>query len=274
MPQWHSSLLLGFDEHNSNQPLLYVIDRNGVTEGIALDIPGSSSITMLSWGAGSDRSIVAAGIARTVDSRGTGFISWVSPDRNHRVFIRTDRFFAKAVAVAADGTIWAAGQEAQDENFNTWKNNLIRRYDSSGKTLQSFVVAKAKARAGYNDPSESSWLLPSGDRVGWFTGGYEYIEFSLDGQEVDRFDGPPGMNSYRDFAGVALSVSNELVVGIRANDTRILALDRPTRTWVPVSLPTSVSRGWNEVMGFDGSTLITMPRADTLRRFTPAASSQ
>jgi hypothetical protein len=58
--------------------------------------------------------------------------------------------------------------------------------------LSSMEVPDAKARAAAGNEADSpSRLVSSNDRVGWMTNGSEYIEFSLDGTILQRFDGPP-----------------------------------------------------------------------------------
>ncbi|MBZ5728684.1 MAG: hypothetical protein LAP87_27355 [Acidobacteriia bacterium] len=76
------------------------------------------------------------------------------------------------------------------------------------------------------------------------------------------------MDVAKGFDGVALSDDNDLVVGKTVgNGTEILALDRTTRSWVPVPLPDHKAGTWLAVFGFDGTTLVTSPAHGTLRRF-------
>ncbi len=102
----------------------------------------------------------------------------------------------------------------------------------------------------------------SRDRVGWFTCEGEYIEFSLDGKELGRYDGPKRVS------GFALSDDNEAVAGqFDKKITRFIVLNRASRTWDPVSLPKADSPGWARVLGFEGSTLLTTTNNGIVRRF-------
>jgi hypothetical protein len=273
-PQWHSRLLLALEPWGGNELLMTAIDREGLSERIAFSLPEASWIQAISIGSGPDRSLVLGGIARSADSRGTGFIAWISPDRERRTVIRTGKFFAFAVTVAADGAIWAAGQEARDADFKSFADNIFRRFAASGERLGGFDVSEAGARSPrHGNATENSRLMPSRDHVGWFTNGNEYFEFSLAGALTARFDGPLGLDYYKTFRGVALSDSSDLVVGVQqGDDTQHLILDRATRRWVQMTVQGETVSGWNEVLGFDGNFLVTRSAPGKLRLLRSSGS--
>ena len=108
--------------------------------------------------------------------------------------------------------------------------------------------------------------------MGWFTRGYQYLEFSLDGMEIGRYEGPVGGN-INDISGVAMSEAGDVVVSrtIRSVDgksytTDFFQLDRGARTWLPVTL--TGPGGWARAIGFDGRTLITSRFNGQMSRFT------
>jgi hypothetical protein len=93
--------------------------------------------------------------------------------------------------------------------------------------------------------------------VGWFTRGGEYIEFSLDGSEVARYDWPEGAEK-RDISGVAMSQNNDVIAGpFGKGRAEFDVLDRESRTWVAASVPKDHAPTWAWVLGFDGPALVT-----------------
>jgi hypothetical protein len=276
-PQWNGRLLLNLLDNKSSSPLIQTFDREGRREGIPFDLPGSSGIYLYTYGAGADGSVAVGGGALSADSRGVLFVTWVSPDRQRRVVIRTDPFTARAVTVAADGVIWAVGRTFDFENMVDISRNVLQRYDTSGKVLSSVVIKNAKSWTNMpGDAAEASFLLASNDRVGWLTNGLQYIEFALDGTEVGRYDGPDGM-VWLECGGRALSGDNQLILGRRVGAKfDILALDRKGRAWKPVTLPDQSAEPGSHVhvLGFDGPTLVTSGALGTLRRWVQSSSPQ
>jgi hypothetical protein len=140
--------------------------------------------------------------------------------------------------------------------------HVLRRFDPSGKLLGSTTL---NVRGNTSD--ETSYLRSSPDRVGWFTRGGEYIEFSLDGSEMARYGGPAGANE-RHISGGALSPENEVVAGrLGKGKAELDILDREHGTWIPVSLPPEFAPTWTRVLGFDGTTLVIKITSTGLRRF-------
>jgi len=272
LPQWEGSLLVGYEDFESSAPRIFAMDRDGKREEIRYELPGSAWIYVYNVGAGADGSIVVAGGALSSDSRSASFITWISPDRKRQVAIRIWPYIAMRATVAADGTIWAAGSLNDEENTRVVADNVIRRFDVSGKMLSSLAV-QARSRDGRADAAQSSYLVASRDRVGWFTNGCEYLEFSLDGVLRDRFDGPAGLD-WHGLDGVGLSDDNNLAIGRNPGGKffEVLALDRTARQWVPVSLPEPMTRVWNGLLGFDGRALVTQYGNGRFRRFKPSGA--
>jgi len=273
VPQWQGSLLVGYEDFESSAPRIFALDRDGKREEILYELPGSPWIYVYSVGAGADGSMVVAGNALSSDSRAANFVTWISPDRKRQVVIRVWPYIAMRATVAADGTIWAVGSLNDEENTRVVAYNVVRRFDLSGKTLSSLAVSARGMDAGA-DATQASHLVTSRDRVGWFTSGCEYLEFSLDGVLRDRFDGPTGLD-WRGLDGVGLSDDNDLVIGRNPGGKffEVLALDRTARQWAPVSLPEPMTRVWNGLLGFDGKTLVTHYADGRLRRFKPSGAA-
>jgi hypothetical protein len=165
--------------------------------------------------------------------------------------------------------MWAIGRLKNEAGTQDLDEPILRRYDASGAMLTSARVPTTKKYYSL----AATFLRASSDRVGWFTttesssSRGEYIEFSLEGKEIGRYDGPQGI-SYGEVAGVALSPDNQLVVGIvGGGEGRFMTLDRPSDAWAAVSMPDPAPL-WVAVLGFDGETLVTAAEAGRLRRFT------
>ncbi len=267
-PEWYGRLLLAIDNRMAKQVQVDSIDGNGVNEQIPFEIPGGTQMTVLGIGAGEDRTVVLSGIAFSGDSRGSGFVAWIAPNRKSQVVVRTEKFFGYAVTAAADGAIWVAGQEWQDDDGKVVKHNVFRRYSSTGQLLGGFSEPRARAKAFVSgDGTQASKLMSSSDKVGWFTNGGEYFEFSLLGAPMGRFDGPPGTVWGRTYAGSALSEGGELIVGVRGDQgTQIFELERGNGTWAIVSLPSGAPLR-NHVFGFDGDALILQSQQGELHRY-------
>jgi len=97
---------------------------------------------------------------------------------------------------------------SNDENTKVLARAVLRRYDAEGKLVGS---ANIETRPYYLS-LETSFLISSRDRVGWLNRGGEYVEFSLDGEEIGRYEGPEGSLS-GDVSGVAIRKDNLVVAG-------------------------------------------------------------
>lgn len=281
---WSGHYLLDRLDNYTSAPLLVVFDEGHNVERISQEMTGAAEVSVISYASGLDGSIALSGGASGPGPRGATHLTWISPDRKQRVVTRIWPYAAHQVAIAADGTIWAAGFLKTGDNLAVVADNLIRRFDTSGKMLASFGAKPRRFRK--EDPVSAVYyahLLASRDRVGWFTGGDEYIEFSLAGEEIGRYDGPvgvdtaPGEGSAKELCGVGLSQQNELstCVYLKADDAwQILTLNRATGNW-ELALP--AQKGYALLLGYDGETLVTNPlRAKdgwVLRRYTRGAGS-
>ena len=109
--------------------------------------------------------------------------------------------------------------------------------------------------------------MASPDRVGWFNDG-SYVEFSLDGKEIGRYDGPEG-DTLHDLSGVALNDQNDVVLGrFSRKKAEFDLLDRENGTWIPASIEKERLPSWGRVLGFDGATLVvTSTTMGVLSRF-------
>jgi hypothetical protein len=233
------------------------VDTGGRSETVALDIAASAFTYVHDVTVGADGSMAAVGRAISGDSRKGTFIVWISPDRSRQVVTRVWPFTPHVVTMGLDGTIWAVGAVVTDE-YRVMYPNVLRHYSPSGELLTSTNVLNAlPSKGGAYTVNEASTLMVSADRVGWLTLACQYMEFSLDGVELGRYNCPSGYRSNLSVGGIAMSPSGDVVVGAKqAAPLTPLELNRATGGWRAVTVLQD-SGNTNEILGFDGLTLMT-----------------
>jgi hypothetical protein len=262
VPRWDGELLVGITGNHSNGPVIYAIDREGRREETLFTLKDAALIHVVEVAASSRGEIAVIGDAYTGDApRGTTFLARIAADRKSQIITRVWPYCAMVVTFAPDGSIWTVGHLKDEENTRIISLNVLRHFDSSGKILGSTTLTVKGSEI-----AATSYLHASGDRVGWFTRSNEYIEFSLDGTEMARYNGPDGATE-RDISGVVLGPENEVVAGwFGVGKAELVMLDRGTHRWIPVSLSTGVPE-WARVLGFDGATLVTTTENGRMRRY-------
>ncbi len=261
VPRWDWGLLVGITANHSNGPVIYAIDRDGRKEETLFTFDDASLIHVIEVAASASGEIAVVGSAYTGDGRGTTFLARISADRKSQIVTRVWPYCAMVVTFAPDGTVWTVGHLNDEDNTRVIALNVLKHFDSSGKILGSTTIS-----AKGTDTAEISYLHASRDRVGWFTRSNEYIEFSLDGSEIARYNGPDGATE-REISGVVLGEDNEVVAGwFGKGKAELVMLDRGTRKWIPVALSTGVPE-WARVLGFDGATLVTTTENGRMRRY-------
>ena len=274
-PRWAGAILIQARDLESRAPQLHLLDSAGHSEIVSFSLPGSPLLQALKYSAGNDRSLILSGSATSDAQQAAAFIGLISPDRTRQMIKWTAPFVPEAVVIAADGTIWSVGTVCDDEKRITIADNVVQRYSASGILLSSTPIANLKvARETPGDATMGSTLLASRDRVGWFTRASQYIEFSLDGSELGRFDAPSDpdwdWHTIRLGGGLALSEDNHAVLcsnGKARHTLQVLTLDRPRRAWVPTSFGAGDTPQWQSLLGFDGNILVTRPKAGILLRW-------
>jgi hypothetical protein len=265
-PRWDGEKLVGYLGNLSSGPILYNIDRDGRRDETLFTLKDGAQINIFDIAGFSDDQIAIVGSALTADRKGTTFLARIAADRKQQILTRTWPYCPHLVTFAADGTIWTIGNLKDDEATRDIAMYVLRRFDASGRMLGSSTIQLGEGR-----PAEAALLRASQDRVGWFTG-KEYIEFSLNGSEMSRYNAAEAANP-RDITGVALSQENDVVAGRFGKEkAEFLVLDRENRTWTPASVPKEHAPAWAWVLGFDKTTLVTTTANGRLRRFkTPEA---
>jgi hypothetical protein len=283
-PRWAGKYLVDVQDPESKSPVFNLTDSTGRIEQVVFQLPDTAYIEDLRYNVGTDGSIAVIGHALNGKNGGASFIAWISPDRKRQTAAQAAPFVPEAVAIAADGNVWGAGVLFDDDKREATAYNVIRRYDTRGNLLSSVAVSGLRwPPQNPGGAAQSSQLQASGDRIGWFTCGDQYLEFSLDGKEVGRFEGPTGWGEPGPDPALAywldrfaLSADNVAMVGGIGRDRRtvgLVALDRKARVWKPVSLGGEDAPGRERLIGFDRAELVTQSKHDTLVRWTRVGSA-
>jgi hypothetical protein len=261
LPRWEGGMLIGYENNRTNGPIIYTIDRDGRRDEMLFTLPDAAWIHLIDIAVSPAGEIAIVGSAITTDTRGTTFLVRIAKDREQRIVTRTWPFCPKVVTFAADGNLWTVGN-LKDDDDHELADDVLRRFDPSGKLIGSVLL---QARGPHT--AEGSYLRAARDRVGWFNRQAQYIEFSLDGQEIGRYRGPEGAEE-RDISGVVLTEEGDVFAGrFGKGKAEIVVLDRDHRTWLAVSIPKEYISTWTTVVGFDGTTLVTYSTSGRLRRF-------
>jgi hypothetical protein len=262
VPRWDGGLLVAYYGNDSNGPVIYTTDREGRRNDMLFTLDKPAGIRIENYGAAASPSGEIAVIGTAYTSPLTAFVARIAPDHKNQIVTGVWPYRPRAVTFAPDGTLWTVGYLTDEDNTRVIAYNVLRRFDSSGNLLTS-VNLRVRSKAGI------TYLRASRDRVGWFTEKNEYIEFSLDGSELARYEGPPGLyegppgNDRYQITGVALSDTDDVVAtrfsvkqraGVQ-DKLEILLLDRNARKWIPVALSDGLPE-WAQALGFDGTTLV------------------
>ena len=251
--------LIGVRSNRTSNPTIWASSSAGI-EDIEFTIPGAGQLIIWSVAASKDRTITIAGTAVGGNSQGSGFIGVIPPDRTKKLIVRTAPYFPYAITLAPDGVIWTVGW---DEEEGKRVFNVLKRFDPSGRLLSSRHMTVKPMPMGLDpDVSYASKLLSSRDRVGWLTGASQYLEFSFDGSEIGRFEGPP-WRSEKPVGSVlhvliylALSDSNEVAVAGVGPISSLWRLNRDSRKWIPVNVSGEEISQTAWLLGFDGDELM------------------
>ncbi len=268
---WSGGALIVVDDPRSAAPVVRAFDRSGrpVTQ-LRFTIPGADLIAIRSgqFSRGLDGSLAVAGSAYTSDSRAASFLAWISSDGRQQIVVRVDPFAPYVVAVASDGTIWAAGRELVDGQELHPGHHIVRRYDKTGKMLGSWIPRSSlNVNPGFTHPVVYSHLVSSKDRVGWYSEASQtYVEFALDGTVLGRFDtAKPGEGTTQ--PGVALCDDGGLFRSVAfhhdstgAKRWGIFSLDRQRGVWT--FLPGSGK--WGMLYGCEGGSLASTTSGRTI----------
>jgi hypothetical protein len=256
-PVWEARALFDVDWSRTDEPVIVGVDADGNAERVELSIPGGRYLSVLGVSGGVDGSIAAAGGIFSDDGQPGTFLERITPDRSQKVAVQLAPYVPDAVTIAPDGAMWTVGW-IRGPDGNASQNNVLKRFDSSGKLLTTVTVAARGHEDSSRNATETSLLASSKDRVAWLTNMDEYIEFALNGRELGRYPRPPGPAPEPFGATLALSENDDVLVGTgdgKAMTMTVWSLDRASRSWTAVELPGIKLSYWT-ILGFDGDHVV------------------
>jgi len=276
VPIWSGYGLIGVRMNRTSSPTVWASSSSAGIEDLQFTIPDAGQIIVWSVAASKDHTITIAGTAVGGDSQGSGFVGIIPPDRSMKLVVRTTPYIPYAITIAPDGVIWTVGWDKEDGKRVF---NVLKRFSPSGALLSSMQLTVKPIPMGIDsDASYTSELRSSVDRVGGLTGAGQYLEFSLDGREIGRFEAPPWRSekpvgsTLHVFIKLALSENNDVVVAGVGPIRSLWRLNREARQWTPVNVSGEQLSAAPWLLGFDGDELIvdttTSNRGEVVARFS------
>jgi hypothetical protein len=270
---WSGGALLVVKDRFSGAPTFSAFDREGkLISQFTFTIPEARVHIVFDhdFARGADGSLAIVGSAYTADSRGTTFLARVSPDGANQTIVRLSPFDPRAVTVAMDGTIWVAGFERTEQGQEPdLSQNVIRRYDKTGKLVGSYIPWSSLQVDGRRRPTDDSILVSSKDRVGWYSPfAHTYMEFSSDGTLLGRFRTDDRARNILlstalcDDGGLFLEAPINNDKGPRHTGFAIYTLDRARGEWSSFARP---DEKWGRLYGCDGTSIASVADLTTIR---------
>ena len=265
MTVWSYGNLLSVTGNPAGKPIIHALDRSGhATSAFVPQIPGADRIALCAIGRQPSGGVVASGFSWTPDGREATFIAILSADGKNQQTIRTNPYTTYGLAVAPDGTIWAAGLEMINRSENNPQIDpnylMVRHFDATGRPLGGSVPRSSlpKHPLGVSE----SVLVANRDSVGWLWGN-NYFAISTSG-DTRRFVAPTTAD---DFITVGLTDSGSTLLTTQDGSCRSLCALR-NNDWVPVTLPESFANKKGLVIyGTDGDDLVVRERAGSSDTF-------
>lgn len=269
-PHWSGAALIGVQDNQSSGPLIYLIGRNGRRDQFSFSTPDNATIYVHDLALSTDGTVAITGGASGTDSRAGAFLAFIAPDQKSQIVISTWPYVGWQGVFVPDGSLWTVGYTFHPTEDKIVRQTVMAHYDSAGKMLMGREV-KAKGRFWPGrHAADESFLRVSSDRMGWFTNGMEYIEFSFDGHEVGRYDGPQVPDSVDAMIGASFALSDDNVVifgrrGAGGGKRSFWALDRAARVWNPVEINDPTLPSGSDLLGFSQGALVLTGKSQEMR---------
>lgn len=265
-PLWSGGALIVVDSNNSAGPVIRSFDDNGVELArIEFTIPGANVVHVRGVARGTDGTYGVCGRAFDSNGHGSGFVSWVPPDRKAIKTTQTLPYIPNIITMAPDRTLWTEGLETdqygnQNSRLVDRSHGVIRHFDTNARQIGSFM-----RRSGFTGNRYGliyGFIVSNKDRIGWYAQfAHRYFELSFDGT-VKSYPGvaPPNSNN-EDVLGMAMTESGEVVASAVTYEPgrsvmRVYRLDRSGNTWAPVRMPFDLVLPYGGLLlGGDGNRL-------------------
>jgi hypothetical protein len=266
--KWTHGILIDVQNASTPDPLIWLFGRGG-TRSVPFSIAGAERMNIYDWDQGPDGTIGLSGSAVDTAGRASGFVGWISPGGTTSNITRTLLYRPQKLAVASDGTLWAAGSEYMPSS----DLGIIRHFDKFGKLVGSFLP-QSTIRDGVVLVDHNNHLVASKDRIAWYSPrAARYVEISLAGTLLTDISLKAPGNVSKGGYGLALSDDNDLFLsvafdqpvksGVAAEMFGVFCLERSSQSWKlilqrsalpPASQPTEAYFG--HIYGVDGNQLV------------------
>jgi hypothetical protein len=264
---------------------MYDRDGQNVLPRTEIWFPEAYHIVLRSVAAVGDGSLIASVEVWKAPGDVATALVFVRPPGVLGTVIRTDSFFANAMAVTSQGEIWAFGSSPvrasapadlltlrrfapdgrQIAGYLPWSgfdppDGMPPKDPASGRKLTAADVRESVTVMGNHGGSH---VVTSRSRVGVFSGRTAtWVEFDLDGNQIDRFlVNPPAADdpkSTHDITSMAMTADNRVYASFAYHDPKnngLFELDRTTHKWTRVPKPFTAP-GFGGLYGVDGNSLI------------------
>jgi hypothetical protein len=260
---WSGGNLVIVDSNATSSPVVYTFDSSANPVSVLpFTIPGAAMVSINSFSHSPAGTVGLCGAAFSADGKGAGFIAFVEPD-NTKEIVRTYPYAPRRIAMAADGTVWAAGFEIvdgfeKDKSINL-QHGVLRHFSKDGKLIESFLPRSTLASAL---PMAEGFIGSFGDGVGWYAGplgqaGAGYFE--VRGGRLTRYPIPVLADGER-VTGFATTANGAAFVSVHSplsHSWHLLTLGRSTSTWSAVALPgLAATETWGRLAGSEGNELV------------------
>jgi hypothetical protein len=132
MPAWEGGALLAVEDNNSDEPVIFGIDREGKMERIAFSVPGGRYILLAGLSGARDGTIAAVGSAYSSDGQPGAFLARITPERGRTILVELWPYVPFVVTILPDGGMWTIGYVKPPDNLGISEYNRAKAIRSFG----------------------------------------------------------------------------------------------------------------------------------------------
>ncbi len=259
IPQFGGGLIASDDFHTS---MVWTTDMAGRTLTEAtLALPGVKRFQIAQAAAGPDGGIAVAASAVGAGEQWSSVIVWVGKAGHLVRVVKTSPYAVFSLAFAPDGSLWTAGRVRDEASRTAPEHDVIRRYDSQGRVIQSLLPKTQFGAPPRLDPCKNCWFVPGeGQMSVLFPRTNDWIELSLDGRVLKRIKiAPPAADFERLTAatlGGQVYISGQIT---GRKGPRVFRLDQATGELAPVEFAAPMtSERISSLLGAAGDRLLAL----------------
>jgi hypothetical protein len=206
---------------------------------------------------GNGPELVVSGLSWSRSGQMATFLAWIDAKGSVRRIVRTNPFLIRAMTIAADGSIWGLGLNAERIAES---RELIQRYSKDGILIGKYLTDSWNT--GGRHPASTSHIGPpaivsSNQSVGVFLPeSRQWLEFGLDGVLLNRWSInclEPGGGHAEEWGvpRLAMTPSGTVYAWVQASgNSGLYQLDRKKSCWSRSAL--EGGSGYRSLDGVDG----------------------